>query len=423
MEKSREQRQNLHIAFIDFTKAFDCVNRDLLFTILQKLGCPSKLTRVIKALHTNVQARLIIDGELSEPIRYNSGVKQGCKLAPTLFGIYAAVLLFLAFKNVGDSHSIKICFRYDGNIFDLKRLKAKTKTSISYIREAQYADDIAIFCNNANSLQCLLHSYNALAQKMGLRINTKKTETMSTQEQADFYVNGEKLTKVEHFKYLGSYVSNDCNLDKEITVRIQAGSCAMGRLRDRVFNCRELTTETKLKVYNQCVIPVMVYGSETWTLYRYQVNKLRTIQQRHLRSILKIKWDDFITNDEVLDRAMTEDIENILIRNRLRWFGHVIRLPDVRPNKALLYGELSEGSRKIGRPLLRFKDTIKDILKRGNALQIWNTAVHERLGWRKCIYDISKKIDIERKEENKKKRAKRHERRNAKEKNTNSRSN
>ena len=77
MEKSREQEDNLHIAFTDFTKAFDCVNRELLFAILEKLGCPAELSRVIKKLYTNVHARLIIDGELSEPIKYNSGFKQG----------------------------------------------------------------------------------------------------------------------------------------------------------------------------------------------------------------------------------------------------------------------------------------------------------------------------------------------------------
>ena len=208
MEKSREQ--NLHNAFIDFTKTFDSVNRELLFAILEKLGCPAKLSRVIKKLNTNVHARLIIDGELSEPIKCNSGVKQGCKLAPTLFGVYAAVLLLLAFKNICPTYSFNICFRYDGDIFDLRRLKAKTQVLTSYLRETQYADDVAIFCNDATSLQHLLSTCNGLPHKMGLRINTKKTETMSIGEYADFHVNGGKVTKVDHFKNLGSYVSNDC---------------------------------------------------------------------------------------------------------------------------------------------------------------------------------------------------------------------
>ena len=51
---------------------------------------------------------LIIDGELSKPIEYNSGVKQGCKLSPTLFGIYAAALLLLAFRNTNNVYSIKV---------------------------------------------------------------------------------------------------------------------------------------------------------------------------------------------------------------------------------------------------------------------------------------------------------------------------
>ena len=71
----------------------------------------------------------------------------------------------------------------------------------------------------------------------------------------------------------------------------------------------------------QSVIPVMVYGSETWILYRHQMKKLRTIQQRHLRPILKIKWDDYITNDEVLDRAVAGDIETYLSETDFAGWG------------------------------------------------------------------------------------------------------
>ena len=100
MEKSREQRRNMYIAFVDFTKAFDTVNRDLLYGILGRLSCPAKFVRIIKKLYTNVHARLVVDGELTSPFEYNSGVKQGYKLAPTLYGIYAAVLLWLAYMYV-----------------------------------------------------------------------------------------------------------------------------------------------------------------------------------------------------------------------------------------------------------------------------------------------------------------------------------
>ena len=125
----------------------------------------------------------------------------------------------------------------------------------------------------------------------------------------------------------------------------------------------------------------MLYGSKTWTLYRHHIKLLRTVQQRHLRSILKISWDPYITNDEILDCSKSAEIEITLIRNRLCWIGHVACVPDERPVKALFYGELTEGSRKLGHPLRRYKDTIKNILKYGGSLNTWRRIVGGRLAW------------------------------------------
>lgn len=69
----------------------------------------------------------------------------------------------------------------------------------------------------------------------------------------------------------------------------------------------------------------MLYVSKTWTLYHHHIKLLRTVQQRHLRSILKISWDPYITNDEILDCSKSAEIEITLIRNRLCWIGHLAR--------------------------------------------------------------------------------------------------
>ena len=100
MEKSREQC--CYLIYIAFTKAFDTVNRPLLFKLLSKIGCPPNLLKTIQLLYSEVKARLIIEYELSNPFNYNCGVKQGCKLAPTLYGLYAAMtLIFVSLdKNV-----------------------------------------------------------------------------------------------------------------------------------------------------------------------------------------------------------------------------------------------------------------------------------------------------------------------------------
>ena len=142
-------------------------------------------------------------------------------------------------------------------------------------------------------------------------------------------------------------------MKEELTARIQATSCAFGKLRHRVFNSHDLTYLTKVKVYNQCLMSLPMYGSETWTLNYQQVRQLLTVQQRRLRSILKIELDHYISSEEVLTRACVEDIEILLVRSRLHWLGHVSRMEDYHLVKSLLYDELTEGTRPVGRPKLR----------------------------------------------------------------------
>ena len=76
--------------------------------------------------------------------------------------------------------------------------------------------------------------------------------------------------------------------------------------------------------------------------------------------ILRVPYTDRITNDQILDRAGVPDIEMIVRKMQLRWAGHVARMSDDRIPKQLLFGELTTGARTVGRPLLRWKDSLKD---------------------------------------------------------------
>ena len=96
-EKCREQQMPLYIAFFDLTKAFDMVGRDGLFKVLPKIGCPPKLQSMIESFHTDTKGTVQFNGSPSEPFEIRSGVKQGCVLAPTLFGIFFDLLLKHAF--------------------------------------------------------------------------------------------------------------------------------------------------------------------------------------------------------------------------------------------------------------------------------------------------------------------------------------
>ena len=83
----------LYIAFIDLTKAFDLVSRDGLFKVPPKIGCPPKLQSMIVSFHTDTKGTVQFNGSFSEPFEIRSSVKQGCVLAPMLFGTFIGMLL------------------------------------------------------------------------------------------------------------------------------------------------------------------------------------------------------------------------------------------------------------------------------------------------------------------------------------------
>ena len=92
----------LYVAFIDLTKAFDLVSRKGLFRLLEKTGCPPKLRSMMVSFHENTKGTIVYDGSTSEPFPVCSGVKQGCVLAPTLFGIFFSLLQSYAFDSSSD---------------------------------------------------------------------------------------------------------------------------------------------------------------------------------------------------------------------------------------------------------------------------------------------------------------------------------
>ena len=94
-------------------------------------------------------------------------------------------------------------------------------------------------------------------------------------------------------------------------------------------------------------------------LYSKQLKRLEQFHQRCLRSIMNIKWQDYTTNNEVLERAEIPSIEAMLMLRQIRWAGHVSRMEDTRMPKEIFFGELSEGKRNRGAPWKRYKDQLK----------------------------------------------------------------
>ena len=84
-------------------------------------------------------------------------------------------------------------------------------------------------------------------------------------------------------------------------------------------------------------------------VYKLAAHKLNTYMMRHLRQILNVKWWDFISNADILTRANLPSMYELLIQRNLRWVGHIYRMNDSRLTKQILYSQLKEGLRGIGR--------------------------------------------------------------------------
>ncbi|KAI5731855.1 hypothetical protein M8J77_017328 [Diaphorina citri] len=174
--------------------------------------------------------------------------------------------------------------------------------------------------------------------------------------------------------------------------------------------------KTKLKIYETTVLSSLLYSSETWTLLEEHIKQLDRFHQRCLRSILKIKWNDFVPNEEVLKKAQVMSIDNIIRIRRLRWAGHVSRMEPNRTPMQIAFAELTQGKRERQKPKCRWMDTVKnDLNKLGVDSSNWRNLAGNRNQWRE---NTIRKIEAYQETTIKEKETKRANRHSEEEKNT-----
>ena len=135
-----------------------------------------------------------------------TGVKQGCVIAPTLFSIFLAAFISLA--AVDQAEGVDIIYRTDGELFNMRRLKAKTKVKATSIVDLQYADDCAIAAHTEADLQNTLDAFSEAYKLLGLTVNVTKTKVLFQPAQPltatapNIDIEGATLENVDHFAYL-----------------------------------------------------------------------------------------------------------------------------------------------------------------------------------------------------------------------------
>ena len=152
-----------------------------------------------------------------------------------------------------------------------------------------------------------------------------------------------------------------------------------------------------IKVYRSVILTTLLYGCEALTVYQRHARKLNNFHLTSLRKLLSIKWQEKMPDTEVLTREGLPSVYTMLMKSQLRWAGHIIRMPNHRLPKKLLFGELQEGKRSRGDPRKCFKDSLKASRKTFTIdHDSWEAEVQDRCWWRAAVYEGAKRSETSR---------------------------
>ena len=347
IERRREFRKPFLGAYVDFKKAFDSVHRETLWELLRLRGIPEKILCLIRALYTDTESAVRWGGGTSEFFHVSTGVRQGCVLAPSLF---SACMDWIMGSTVG--HGFSGASLGDERFTDL-----------------DFADDAVIFAETMQELTGFLDALSGESGRLGLRISWMKTKIQQfihTVDQACSVVScgDEEVEVVSVFPYLGSRISDDGSVTVEIEHRLGLAWGAMSSLGGRIWCSKYLSRGTKAEVFKRLVLPVLLYGCETWTLTATMRARLDSFGTKNLRRIFGYRWYDKVSNQRLLEEASLDNISTIVLRRQLSMFGHVARLPAVDPaHRVLSCGNPPSWRRGRGRPQLTWLRQLDQVLR------------------------------------------------------------
>ncbi len=229
------------------------------------------------------------------------------------------------------------------------------------INNLKFSDDIVLVEEDRVELQGNLDRINEAGEAAELQINIERTMTVVFGQEnieEEMEIRGRSIENVTEFVYLGSLMTwdNDCN--KEIKRIIARATGVMAGFKT-IWNSKHISTETKISISRTCVMSVLLYACETWTLRKKDKYLLLAFEIKCYRRILHIHWHQKITNGEVRRRVgNTRNIVQLIMEMKLSLFGHICRMEDKRLVKGVVFG-IMEGRTRRGRPSREWLDDIK----------------------------------------------------------------
>ncbi len=247
--------KKLYACFIDFRKAFDSVWRNGLMYKLLKSDIGGLFGKLIQNIYSNTSVQIKLDNGLTEEIKDNIGVKQGCVLSSTLFKLY-----------VNDLPGI-----FTENCDPVKLYNDKLSCLM-------FADDIVLLSETKNGLQCALDKLYEYCKKWKLNVNSAKSKAILFNKPGRTYkdvfsLGSEILENVKDYTYLGINFTINGSFNNAINTLDQKARKAMYKVRSTLFKTN-VSPKTALHIYDTLVRPIQTYGAEAWGAFVKNVTKM-----------------------------------------------------------------------------------------------------------------------------------------------------
>ena len=366
IEESKLSNRDLALVFVDFSKAFDSVDRDKMFEILKLYGIPEKIIAAIKVLYTNTSSTILsTDGE-TPAFSIHAGILQGDTLAPFLFIIVVDYVLRMSVDTISSKG------------FEIKA-RQSSRYPAEYLTDTDFADDIALISGSLANAQALLHSLEQASNCVGLYLNESKTEYVNKcMSDSDFLIhtlNKTLLNMVSDYVYLGSYISTS---EKDFLTRKGMAWSACNALH-KIWTSN-LSREFKLKIFKAAIEPILLYGSETWTLSKKLEKRLDGTYTRLLMRVQNLSWRQHPTKYQIYGN--TPPVSSLVKARRVQFAGHCFRAENEIISTLLLW-KPSRGNR--GRTL-----SYPDVISRDTGIQKQDlsNAMMDRDFWRNFVNSI-----------------------------------
>ena len=231
MEKAREFQKNIYFCFIDYAKAFGCVDHNKLWKILKEMGIPNHLICLLRNLYAGQEATVRTGHGTTAWFQIGKGERQGCILSSCLFNLYAVYIM----RNAG-----------------LEETQAGIKIARRNINNLRYADDTTLTAEREEELKSLLMKVKVESEKVGLKLNIQKTKITASGPISSWEIDGETVETLSDFIFLGSKITADGDCSHEIKRRLLLGRKVMTNL-DSILKSRDIIVPTKVRLVKAMV--------------------------------------------------------------------------------------------------------------------------------------------------------------------------